>query len=202
MNNSPNPTLKKIQLSLLVQRWKLIGMMIVSIFLSIPSSLLAHPLNIHPLSPRSIFEISQVFFANSARCNIDDPQTYFLSQSEAIIGDKVTGFYLKYIQKCPDQTQVDELRYFWTKNQEYWQQDPQAIRHFFEKNFQQDSLGNKRKLLGQSIEQVQKALLHSPSKIPSPQVIKDMTWYILTEDNIRYEIVVRNGKVSRIYFID
>lgn len=197
INNSPHFTpSKKFRLSPF-PTWKSLRIILISTFISVPLPALAHPLNFYPTT-----EIAQVFFPNSARCKIDDPETTLINQSQAIIGDKVTGFYLQYLQKCPSQSQVEELRYFWTKNQEYWHSNPQAIQHFFQSNFHQDRLGNQRKLIGESIEKVQQTFIHSAIKVESPQIIKDMTWYIFRGENISYEIVVRDNKVSRIYLID
>jgi hypothetical protein len=150
--------------------------------------------------------ISQVFFGNSAKCNIDVPGTINLKQSDYVIGDKMTGLYLKYTQKCPDQAQVNELRYFWSKNQSYWQQYPSKMQSFLEDNLVNNRLGDKQKLIGKPWEEVRKYLIMNPS-FPMMQegdatIVGDMTWYSFIGGNVAYEIVVRKGIVSRIYFID
>lgn len=150
--------------------------------------------------------ISQVFFGNSAKCNIDVPGTINLKQSDYVIGDKMTGLYLKYTQKCPDQAQVNELRYFWLKNQFYWQEYPSKMQSFLEDNLVKNSLGNQQKLIGKPWEEVRKYLLTNPS-FPMMQegeatIVGDMTWYSFIGGNVAYEIVVRKGIVSRIYLIN
>ncbi|MEY3869332.1 MAG: hypothetical protein RLZZ338_3223 [Cyanobacteriota bacterium] len=150
--------------------------------------------------------ISQVFFGNSAKCNIDIPGTINLKQSDYVIGDKMTGLYLKYTQKCPDQAQVNELRYFWLKNQFYWQQYPSKMQSFLEDNLVNNPLGDKQKLIGKPSEEVRKYLLTNPS-FPMMQegeatIVGDMTWYSFIGGNVAYEIVVRKGIVSRIYLIN
>jgi hypothetical protein len=150
--------------------------------------------------------ISQVFFGNSAKCNIDVPGAINLKQSDYVIGDKMTGLYLKYTQKCPDQAQVNELRYFWSKNQFYWQEYPSKMQSFLEDNLVKHSLGDKQKLIGKPWEEVRKYLLTNPS-FPMMQegdatILGDMTWYSFIGGNVAYEIVVRKGIVSRIYLIN
>ena len=150
--------------------------------------------------------ISQVFFGNSAKCNIDVPGTINLKQSDYVIGDRMTGLYLKYTQKCPDQAQVNELRYFWSKNKFYWQQYPSKLQSFLADNLVNNPLGEQQRLIGKPWEEVRKYLLTNPS-FPMMQegdatIVGDMTWYSFIGGNVAYEIVVRKGIVSRIYLIN
>lgn len=150
--------------------------------------------------------ISQVFFGNSAKCNIDVPGTINLKQSDYVIGDKMTGLYLKYTQKCPDQAQVNELRYFWSKNQSYWQQYPSRMQSFLEDNLLKNPLSEQQKIIGKPLEEVRKYLIMNPSfpmmQEGEPTTVGDMTWYSFIGGNVAYEIVVRKGIVSRIYLIN
>jgi hypothetical protein len=125
-----------------------------------------------------------------------------------VIGDKMTGLYLKYTQKCPDQAQVNEYRYFWSKNQSnlYWQQYPSKMQSFLEDNLVNNRLGDQQKSIGKPLEEARKYLIMNPSfpmrQEGEPTTVGDMTWYSFIGGNIAYEIVVRKGMVSRIYFID
>ena len=128
------------------------------------------------------------------------------SENELASLVRLAGVYAEQADRCPTEHVLEELRYIWEQNGEYWTAFPAQEAGFFRSNVDHDFDGVRPELVGLTFEAARSALVDDADfpmvQDRGPILVDDMTLYEFSGGRSVLLGVVRNDTVTRIYLFD